>query len=393
MSALALLATLGIFGAVQDTVVARADNPPVWGADLGLVEEIRIGVLDGDEDYTLGRVVDVAVQPDGTIWIADALAHGIRRYDQQGRFIDILGRSGEGPGEFSTITGLERLPDGRMAAWDGNLARVSLFKSDGTVDKVFPLPLMVARMRGNIAEIFRADDLGRLYIFSPFLLPNDAAQFGWMQVDTSGAVLDTIPFPDAQTEGPTGGFKLYPFGRMGAFSVVTRGALSPDGQLVMARNSRYALNRPRSDGSILRIERSWDPVSVNRQEREEREALIAASQRGTQQGASIPDRKPPFWAFWVDHESRIWVARHAPAVRIPESDEERSRREVTRAPPSEWWEPLVLDVISPDGRYLGTVRIEDHQTDLRVARGRTIWVIEQGEFDEQYVVRYRIESG
>jgi hypothetical protein len=54
---------------------------------------------------------------------------------------------------------------------------------------------------------------------------------------------------------------------------------------------------------------------------------------------------------------------------------------------------LVADVIEPGGRYLGTVRFPNERTTLAWATGATLWVVESGELDEGYVVRYRIEAG
>jgi hypothetical protein len=406
MVSLPLLATaFGALFATQDTVVVSADNPPVWGAAPRLIEEVRIGALDGDEVYTLGDVSDVAVSPDGTIWAADRQARAIRRYDRDGRSIGSTGRSGEGPGEFNSIAGLERLSDGRFAAWDPVLLRFSLFSEDGEFEKTIGVrtPIILLRNRDG----FRVDDQSRLHILSAEIFPEATdrpkVQLIWIRVDTTGVVLDTIPVPAPQTDGPSAGSKSYEFGTMAPFSIVTRSALSPKGYLVLGRNSTYALHHPLPDGRIQRIERSWSPVSVGREERAEFQALGDASRRGrrdlVETSTSVPRTKPPFWGLWVDQEGRVWVARHTQARAVPETESEREvRLEGNRLrgvdrPPSEWWEPLVFDVIEPGGRYLGTVTLENHRTELSEARGTEIWVIEQGEFDEQYVVRYRVATG
>jgi hypothetical protein len=69
-------------------------------------------------------------------------------------------------------------------------------------------------------------------------------------------------------------------------------------------------------------------------------------------------------------------------------------------PPITWKQPVVFDVIEPNGRFLGTVAIpgvrkSPYDSFPRIVRARdmTVWTIELGEFDEQYVVRYRIVPG
>jgi len=395
-----LAAAYGALFAIQDTVVVRADNPPVWGAAPRLIEDLRIGALDGDEVYTFGNVSDVAVSPDGTIWVADEQARAIRRYDRAGKHIGSIGRSGEGPGEFRSIVDLERLPDGRFAAWDAVLLRFSLFSGDGEFQKTVGVRTPLVRLR--TLDGFRVDDQSRLHILSAKVL-EDGVELIWIRVDTAGVVLDTIAVPPPQTDGPSAGGKPYQFGSMAPFSVVTRSALSPRGYLVLGRNSTYALHHPLPDGRIQRIERSWSPVSVGREERAEFQARGDDARRGrqnlTETSTSVPGTKPPFWALWVDQEARVWVARHAQARRVPETESERevrlegNRMRGDNRPPSEWWEPLVFDVIEANGRYLGTVTLDNHRANLKEARGTEIWVIEQGEFDEQYVVRYRVSAG
>jgi hypothetical protein len=107
----------------------------------------------------------------------------------------------------------------------------------------------------------------------------------------------------------------------------------------------------------------------------------------------VPDKKPPWWFFLIDQQERFWVARHGEGFHLPESESERNLRMAWGAPPSEWWEPLVMDVIEPNGRFLGTLEFPTHQTRVVVARNDKVWVIEEGEWGEQYVVRYRTAPG
>jgi hypothetical protein len=95
----------------------------------------------------------------------------------------------------------------------------------------------------------------------------------------------------------------------------------------------------------------------------------------------------------VDEEGRIWVARHTEGVFFAESEFERAERAVYGNPPLEWWEPLVVDVIEPNGRFLGTLRFPGSKVTPMAAREDRLWTVELGEYDEPYVVRYRIESG
>ena len=101
----ALLLSPGSLARAQDTLVVRADNPPSWGLNLRTVEEVRIGALEGPEEYVFGRVQSIAVGLDGTIYVTDDQVPVIRCYDSDGSYLGDVGREGSGPGEYMRIRG------------------------------------------------------------------------------------------------------------------------------------------------------------------------------------------------------------------------------------------------------------------------------------------------
>jgi len=169
---------------------------------------------------------------------------------------------------------------------------------------------------------------------------------------------------------------------------MTLSALSPLGYQVVGRNSEYALHRPLSDGRTLRIEREFSPLTVKPEEREfwekSQTRLEAMAPRGALNPAAIPTTKPPFREILVDSEGRFWVSRYAEAekVRLPAPPPGSGERDY-------WIEPSVWDVIDPRGTFLGSVTTPP-RTVFVDARGRSIWVVERGEMDEEYVVRLKI---
>src|SRR5687767_8446073 len=73
LGALALIATLGDTRllAAQQPEIIRSTAPAAWGNRLRLVEEVRIGKLDGSDEYLFGSIEGVAVGRDGMIHVAD----------------------------------------------------------------------------------------------------------------------------------------------------------------------------------------------------------------------------------------------------------------------------------------------------------------------------------
>jgi hypothetical protein len=376
-----------------------------------LVEELRIGALDGDTASTFGRVSGVAVTEEGGVWVADATAVVIRRFSPDGTFTGNVGRRGQGPGEFQDLSGLQGMADGRVAAYDARLRRVTLFGADGRFLSSFDLRLPCGLF--TTGQSFAAGPDGALFVYTCASVPTreqiqaaggpNAFSYGWLQVSSTGSVLDTLAVPPP--DNPE--FSLRPGGVFGTggmspYTPSTMGALSPLGYLVTARSDQYVLHRSLRDGRTVRIERSWSPVPVRPEERAMFEQVRAWWERrqgpaaGPASRARIPDIKPPFWALDVDEEGRIWVALHQSGFYRPASSRDRSAAASDPGAPApfdiEWREPLVTDVIEPNGRFLGTMTFPRDRTTIAWAKGEVLWVVELGDFDEAYVVRYRIEQ-
>ncbi|MCJ7627150.1 MAG: hypothetical protein MUO50_02065 [Longimicrobiales bacterium] len=364
----------------QETQVVHADDAPVWGAAPRLVEEVRIGSLDGAEEYTFGMIGGVAVMEDGTIWVGDRHLSAIRKYGPDGAYTGQIGRKGEGPGEFSYPFGMRVLPDGRVAVWDDGAIRISLFSAAGDfLDSFRPNTFM---MGSTLFEEFEVDPEGNLYIIARSgAFSDEPKSTFWIKTRPDGQVLDSIFLSGSSSTGIID-------------PVRKQVTLSPLGYLVTAINSEYAIEYPDQPGTVRRIEREWVPVRYERSERGEKQRLEEVfAERNGKSPRRIPRDKPAFSIIWIDSAGRFWVQMQAPGYFETETPGEEALREKYNGLKREWREPFVCEVIEPNGRYLGRLVFPNRQTQLVVAKGRRVWVIEKGPFDEEYVVQYRIDQG
>ncbi len=370
-TAFLLLATTA---AAQETVVLEANNPPVWG-DATLVEEVRIGTLDGDERYALGLVVGITETADGTVWVADRMLGAIRRYNADGEYLDEIGGRGDGPGEFSYLTDIRTTPSGEVAVWDPMGRRITYFRSDGSLARDVTVEVGGAF---GIHQPFEVDADGTAYV--AWLTD----RWFWIRVDPKGAVMDTLWYPGPERDG----------------MIKTMSVVSPAGHLVTGRNDEFSFSWPLRDGRTMTVERDVDVAEYHPDERAEaqaREELF--SERRGDDPIRIPREKPVWSEFAVSADGRIWVRRHVRGVEVEEGATAREVREQFDNPVIGWREPVVYDVVDPTGVFLGTIRIPNgtwamntDKVSVVLARDDSFWVVERGEFREEYLVKYRIVS-
>jgi hypothetical protein len=102
---------------------------PVHGQDVWVVGESAV-VSTGGPDSDLYRVAGVVRLEDGRIVLGDQ-AQRLLVFDTDGSHLRTLGRRGEGPGEFTNIAWIQRLPGDTLLVFDARLGRLSYMTVDG----------------------------------------------------------------------------------------------------------------------------------------------------------------------------------------------------------------------------------------------------------------------
>ncbi|HET7294634.1 MAG TPA: peptidyl-alpha-hydroxyglycine alpha-amidating lyase family protein [Vicinamibacteria bacterium] len=94
----------------------------------------KAGVAGADNE-TFNQPSDVAVAPNGDIFVADGhnedSNHRIVKFSREGKFIKTWGRRGKGPGEFDTPHGIAFDSKGRLFVADRNNNRIQILDQDG----------------------------------------------------------------------------------------------------------------------------------------------------------------------------------------------------------------------------------------------------------------------
>ena len=212
ISFLALL--FGNYAGVPASLVARqADQElPVVYRVSG---EPRLQIGSADDDSTaFFRIIDAIRLRDGGFLVVDGDLQALKFFDSRGAYLKSLGREGDGPGEFRGLYRVAELEDGRIAALDLALARVTIFSTDGDPDHTYQIPrwldgtrkgveprallgngsvIGMREVEGAGVETRYGDDLGSSLIYeSPVVQP--------VLVDTLGRVSSFwMPIPGTET--------------------------------------------------------------------------------------------------------------------------------------------------------------------------------------------------
>lgn len=356
-----LIATRDTLG---DTVVVRVASGSLWERPLRLREDLRIGSLYEEGPQSFGSIVDVAVGSDGELLVFDRQVPALRRFSSSGEFLGNIGRDGQGPGEYSARpTGLMVDRDGRVILSDPSNARISAYSGDGR----FLASLgHVSGYRSLFGRMIAGDDSGRIYV--PVVMvgsgPGMPTPVPWpigIEVrDSDGTVTDT--FPPASIDG----------GRAGVVGI------HPDGSMVVVGANRTVFEIRSFGKGVVRVELPYQRVPYTETERARLGIALqpVAAADGTDEVA-LPEAKRAYIDIFFDPSGRIWLRRPI---------EPASAGDPTVIPR---FQPSVLDAFQRNGTYLGVVKLPARTRPVAVTETH-LYVVQLGEYDEEYVVRYRL---
>jgi hypothetical protein len=393
---------------VGDTVVVRTIAGSTFGGPVDLVPEISIGTLEGQDYEMLGSISGLAVDDAGNIYVYDSQVPALRKYGPDGAYIATFGRKGEGPGEYQQSDGgVAILRDGRIVLRDPGNARFTLWQPDGTFDTTW-----VGRGGFFTSTPLFVDTAGYIY---PMVFSNPPKGSGptsgtlWItrlvRMRPDGTAVDTIGPPQydfvtpsiiAERKTDSGTNRSQ---NTVPFAPSFQWTFSPHGYFVAGVSSRYAVDLHRTDGSVLRIAREVEPVSVPAAEKADAEARVVVNMKRVDpdwrwNGPPIPDVKPAYRSISAGTDGRIWVRQSVPSSEVKWTEEEQlaAREQPDRPPPPRYREPVVFDVFEPDGRYVGEVRApKGFSLNPQPVFGRDrVWAVFRDSLEVNYVVRYRI---
>ena len=338
---------------------------------IELVEDLVIRQRGDDPNYILYRPRHVVADSRGRVFVMDSGNDRIQAYSAEGEYLMTLGQAGQGPGEFSSMSGLALAGD-RLIAVDNRSARYTLFGSTGDLLATIPKE----RVIGTVLSLFGLDTGGVLAVriqedrSDPMIRRESLVRLSdKMELrnevvrspDTRRRLITrgespvimmsvSLPFPEHQVVAAAGGEVYTSF--TSEYQVFS---FSPDGEV------SWALRVP------------WGRHPITEEEIEDEVAAI---------------RTRPSWEDFVRSEFE-WPHQRPAIDRIDVDGSGNLYVTIFPGPGEDDSDQRMVDVYSPEGEHLFSGWIPS--VDWRSARGEHVYAIESDDqTGDVSVVRYRL---
>lgn len=373
-------ALASIFAALPATVPTARAQTPLWT----VTPELRIGGAE-DEQNPFTRISSLAVGRDGSMYVADEMQAAVSVYDAGGRFVRMIGRKGNGPGEFMWL-GLVGLKGDSIWTYDGQQRRLTLFDSNGRVAATISHAAQRPDPRFSRVEpgAFLADG-------SVFGIPNDegpdSTHVVMVRMQRSTESRELLGYLD-QRDGPTAvvsGAGVQEMRMQRPVSSESLWDVSPGGDAIFVVDrpqptapgtSRFRVTRlnVRGDTVYSRLYR-YAVQPLGRERRDRLTGVVKSAPVFARHGVNtdavlramrIPDYLPPITEVVAGRDGTLWL-----------------RREETGADTVSW---MVLDA---NGMTIGALRLPAKLT-VHQADRRNLWGVMKDESDVPQIIRYRV---
>jgi 6-bladed beta-propeller len=320
---ISLVLMIGLFslyasGTAEEKIVNRL--PKYGQIQLDLQENVIIKEIDGDSNYQFGNGLwDLAVDKNGNLYILDY--DRLLKYDSSGKFLETIGKKGEGPGEFLQPRRLFADEKGDIYVSD-RYRFLHLFGSDGKFVKKIALEFTISFN----ANSFSIDRSGFIYA-AMMDVSESGPKTTLVKADPNGKILkkfEVVRDRNVQIQGSSRGGVMS--GMVHEYS--ERLCFNRVGQslLCSGTNTSYEL-------SLFDLERG---LRTTFSKDAEAIQITAEEKKTLGPSAVFPSYRPFFSDILSDEEGRIYIVRTKSLL------DKTSKTEI--------------DIFSSDGHYLyGTV--------------------------------------
>ena len=335
--------------------------------ELEFEELYRLGTLAGEEWEQFGDVQSVAFDAAGNLLVFDQHEQAQKIYvvDPEGRLVREIGGPGEGPGEFERAVAMAVMPNGRVVVADHDRQGYHLFGADGEFERMVRKPGSPSVWRmGPIRAQPGADAIisvpgqamgvtmtagafrGPIVLPSSFTIERKILSGEWSETDTvAEAWLPPTGLED-EDENFQRNYIHIPTALLPELSPSLHWRVLPDGRVAFSDSTTWTVKIAEAGAGVVRIiKRPFRPepltdrmIRADKDRRLRRIEESAPSADRLERARRTIENKDYYHelsvvrGLEVTWDGRIWVLRWG----------------------AEPWSDGPIDVVTPDGRYLGS---------------------------------------
>lgn len=320
-------------------------NPiePVYAEQVvTFIEDLSIKDEEEDDEFIFSEIFHITVSDEGLIYAFDMEASHILSFDQNGKFLRIIGRKGQGPGEFDRAR-LIYFSNGELIVTELN--RMQYFSPEGELLRVIPTKTeRMARARcdsqkNTVAICLGYDEHENLeYVLKKF--DPDA-----------NLIKEMTRVPLKRTPGVSR-----------VFSPAIYMAVNDQDFAILGYAEEYKLQVFDPAGELaLVIRKDYSPVAVTAEDKNR-----IKERAGPEARIEFPKSHPPFVRFVHDEAGRLFV----------QTNEKCEGLNIYQH-----------DVFDPDGKFI--TRVELKQYPVLFKNGK-LYSLEEDEDGYKSIKRYQV---